>query len=240
MTVPVKWDELVASWNVPTNVYLKAEARAIYPDHTTKYYTLSEWSDQLSLHPRESVAKQRDADGNVDVDTLRVGRHGGKAQLRLTIGSPDGGKVSQLHFLGLSFCDSEAQPAPRPPNRAAWGKTIDVPQRWQGNYEGGGGWCSPTSMSMVLAYWSDKLHRPEMDHTVQAATRASTIRRSSAPATGRSALAYAGLNPGIRAYVTRLDDISELEDWIVAGIAPITSVSSFINVNHKEAAMTVI
>ncbi len=32
----------------------------------------------------------------------------------------------------------------------------------------------------------------------------------------------------MRAYVTRFDDISELEDWIAAGIAPIVSVSSWL------------
>jgi hypothetical protein len=36
----------------------------------------------------------------------------------------------------------------------------------------------------------------------------------------------------MRAYVTRLDDISELEDWIVAGIAPIVSVSSYLTNNR--------
>lgn len=233
MTVPVKWDELIASWNVPTNVYLKAEARAIYPDHTTKYYTLDMWSDQPSLHPRESVRRQRDKDGTVSTDTLEMARHGGKAQIRITLGSSGGAEVSQLHFLGLSFCNSEAPPTPQQPNHAAWGKVIDVPQRKQALYEGGGGWCSPTSLSMVLAYWSDKLHRPEIDHTVP--ETAAGINDSVLEGTGNWPFntAYAGLNPGIRAYVTRLDNISELEDWIAAGIAPIISVSSFINVNHK-------
>jgi hypothetical protein len=40
--------------------------------------------------------------------------------------------------------------------------------------------------------------------------------------------AYAGEFPGMRAYVTRLDDISELEDWIAAGIPVIISVSSYL------------
>lgn len=233
LTVPVDWDELVVSWNVPANVYLKAEARAIYPDHATKYYIMDMWSDNVSLHPRQSVRRQRDADGNVSTDTLILTRHGGKAQIRLTLGSPDGAKASQLKFLGLSFCDSQAQPAPRPPNRSVWGKVIDVPQRKQALYEGGGGWCSPTSLSMVLAYWSAKLHRPEIDHTVPETAHA--IHDSTLGGTGNWPFntAYAGQYPGMRAYVTRLEDISELEDWIAAGIPPIISVSSFINVNHR-------
>lgn len=233
MSVPINWDELIVSWNVPTNVHLTAEARAIFPDHTSKYFVMSKWSDNPAVYPRESVSHQRDADGNVDTDTLSLKRHGGKAQVRITLGSPKGGDISQLHFLGLSLCDSDAKPPAPAANKAAWGKTIDIPQRWQGNYEGGGGWCSPTSLSMVLAYWSDKLHRPEIDHTVPETAHA--IHDSDLDGTGNWPFntAYAGQYPGMRAYVTRLDDITELEDWIVAGFAPITSVSSFINVNHK-------
>src|SRR5580704_5556616 len=36
----IGWDELVVSWNVdlPSDSMLKIEARAIYPEHLTKYY----------------------------------------------------------------------------------------------------------------------------------------------------------------------------------------------------------
>ncbi len=221
------WDELIASWNVPPGVYLKVEARGIFPNHTTKYFMLSEWSDDLAHHRRESESGQKNADGTVSIDTLKLARHGGKAQLRITIGGPDAARP-QLKFLGLSFCDSQVKPAPREPNRAAWGKTIEVPERRQGEYEGGGGWCSPTSLSMVLAYWSDALHRPEMNHTVTEVANA--INDANLDGTGNWPFntAYAGSFPGIRAYVTRFDDISELEDWIAAGITPIISVSSYL------------
>lgn len=230
--VPVNWDELIASWNVPTGVYLKAEARAIFPDHPTRYYTMSSWSDDPAKHPRESLDGQRDADGTVSTDTLMLKRHGGKAQMRLTIGSMDASQPPKIKFLGLSFCDSQTQTVPRPPNRAAWGKIIDVPERRQAEYEGGGGWCSPTSLSMVMAYWSDALHRPELNHTVPETAYA--INDAVLDGTGNWPFntAFAGEFRGMRAYVTRLDDISELEDWIVAGIAPIVSVSSYLTNNR--------
>ncbi len=128
----INWDELVASWNVPKGIYLKAEARGVYPDHTTKYYTLSLWSDDTSKHPRESVRRQRDSDGTVDTDTLILKRHGAKAQLRLTIGGPGADGPKPLKLLALSFCDTQAQTPPLEPNRTAWGKTLPVPQRRQG------------------------------------------------------------------------------------------------------------
>jgi hypothetical protein len=233
LAAPINWDELVASWNVVPGEYIKAEARAIFPDHTTKWFMLSQWSDNPALHPRASEAHQRDADGTVSIDTLMLKRHGGKVQLRLTLGGAD--LNPPLKFLGLSFCDSDAHPAERAPNKAAWGKTVEVPQRRQGEYPQQDGWCSPTSLSMVLAYWSDDLHRPELNHTeLDVATN---IQDSVLKGTGNWPFntAYAGAFSGIRAYVTRLDDITELEDWIAVGITPIISVSSFINVKHQGA-----
>lgn len=225
---PINWDELVASWNVPKGTYLKAEARGIYPDHTTKYYTLSLWSDDPSKHPRESVRRQRDADGTVDTDTLVLKRHGAKAQLRLTVGGPATDGAESLKLLALTFCDSDTQTTPLKPNHTAWGKTIPVPQRRQGEYEGGGGWCSPTSLSMVLAYWSEKLNRPELNHTVP--DTAAAIDDDGMGGTGNWPFntAFAGECPGMRAYVARLSDVSELEDWVAAGIPPIISVSSYL------------
>ena len=71
---PNPWDELVVSWNVPEGVYLKIEARGIYPDHATKFYALGLWSDDPSRHARESVKGQEDGDGDVHTDTLVLKR----------------------------------------------------------------------------------------------------------------------------------------------------------------------
>ncbi|MDB6064844.1 MAG: Peptidase like family [Pedosphaera sp.] len=225
---PVAWDECVLSWNVGSGVYLKAEARGVYPDHSTKYYTLGLWSDDTSHQPRESVNKQKDADGTVETDTLVLSRHGAKLQVRITLGGPDAGNAAQLKFLGVSFCDSRTKVTSHTSNRAVWGHSLPVPERIQSGYEGAGGWCSPASLSMVLAYWGDTLHRPELDHTVPEV--AAAIKDPSLDGTGNWPFntAYAGAFTGMRAYVTRLDDISELEDWIAAGIPPIISVSSYL------------
>jgi hypothetical protein len=226
ISAPIDWDELIVSWNVASGTHLKAEARALYPDHATRYYTMSLWSDDPKKFPRESVRGQRDQEGTVKTDTLVPSSVVRRVQLRLTIG---GGSVDRaLKFLGVSFCNSGAPPALSEPNRAAWGKVVEVPERRQGEYEGGGGWCSPTSLSMVLAYWSDQLHRPELNNTVPetAAAIADDVRGD----TGNWPFntAYAGHYAGMRAYVTRLENISELEDWIAAGIPVIISVSSYL------------
>ena len=226
IAAPIEWNELVVSWNVPSGVHLKAEARAIYPDHATQYYTLGLWSDDPTQCPRQSVRGQRDQDGAVRTDTLILSNVTRKVQLRITLGGA--GAQQPLNFLGLSFCNSTVAATPLEPNRAAWGKVLEVPERRQGEYEGGGGWCSPTSLSMVLAYWSEQLHRPELNHTVPETAEAIADGLRGDTGNWPFNTAFAGHYTGMRAYVTRLEDVAELEDWIAAGIPVIVSVSSYL------------
>lgn len=226
IVAPIEWDELVVSWNVPSGVHLKVGARALYPDRATQYYTMGLWSDDPARFPRESLRRQRDRDGTVRIDTLVLSNPTRKVQLRITVGG--GTSPSPLKFLGLSFCNSGAPAPSLEPNRAAWGKILKVPERRQGEYEGGGGWCSPTSLSMVLAYWSQQLHRPELDQTVPTTAHAIADGRRGDTGNWPFNTAYAGRYPGMRAYVTRLGDIAELEDCIATGIPVIISVSSYL------------
>ena len=226
MAAPIDWDELVVSWNVVPGVHLKVEARAVYPGHATQYYTMGFWSDDPAQFPQESIRRQRDEDGLVKMDTLVLSNTTRKVQLRITGGGT--GDRAMLKFIGLSFCNSTVPATALDPNRAAWGKVLEVPERRQGEYEGGGGWCSPTSLSMDLAYWSEQLLRPELNHTVPETAHA--IADGARGDTGNWPFntAFAGHYIGIRAYVTRLGDVAELEDWIATGIPVILSVSSYL------------
>jgi hypothetical protein len=222
------WDQLVASWNVetPPGAGLKVEARALHPDHATKFYTLGLWSSDPAKHPRESVRGQKDQDGDVLTDTLVLSQPCHRAQLRVTLVGTEAGSKPRLGFVGLSLLDSKACPPALPPERAPWGKTIPVPQRSQVNYPGGvSAWCSPTAVSMVLAYWAGELKRPELDQDVPAVVEGVFDRNW--PGTGNWAFntAFAGSLPGMRAYVTRLSDVSELEAWLAHGIPVVVSVS---------------
>src|SRR2546423_4339211 len=57
------WSELIVSWNagLPAEGALRVEARAIYPDHASRYYVMGLWSGDRSRNPRESVENQKDA-----------------------------------------------------------------------------------------------------------------------------------------------------------------------------------
>jgi len=222
---PLDWNQLIVSWDAdaPPKTWMKVEARAIYPDHETKFYTMGIWSKDSEQHPRGSVSRQRDKDGTVNQDTLVLSRPGADLQLRVTLGGPSEAVRPKLRFLGLSFLDSDAQPALLPPNRAAWGKIIATPELSQLSYPQEEGWCSATSTTMVLRRWGGLLHRPEMESDVPEV--AANVYDHVMEGTGNWPFntAYAGSFPGMRAYVARFSDISELEDWIVAGIPVIIS-----------------
>lgn len=231
---PLPWDQLVVSWNaaLPAAAFLRVEARALTEGRATKYYTLGLWSGDAEQHPRESVKDQDDADGGVDTDTLVLHHPAARVQLRITT-SP--GAEGAIRFIGLSFLDSRVRPAPLPPNRAAWGKVISAPERSQVSYPGGLGWCSPTCVSMDLAHWSQVLGRPELDKDVPDVARGVYDKAWGGTGNWPFNTAFAGSFPGIRAYVSRFSDVSELEDWIAAGIPVIVSVSYDLLKGKTEA-----
>jgi hypothetical protein len=133
-----------------------------------------------------------------------------------------------IKFIGLSFCNSKQAEVAQSPLTLMHGKVLDVPERVQSGYEGPGGWCSAASLSMVLVYWSRVLHRPELDPSVPEV--AAGVNDPVYGGTGNWPFntAYAGEFPGLRAYVTRFDDIQELEKWIDAGVPVVMSVSSYL------------
>ncbi|HEY1786995.1 MAG TPA: C39 family peptidase [Verrucomicrobiae bacterium] len=225
ITPPMTWDQLVVSWNAgaPPGTFLEVAASAHSPRGTTKFYSLGRWTPDDQPFPRVSVSGQKDANGQVDVDTLVLKHTAGAVQIRLTLGGTNG-VVPMMKFLGLSFCNSGVVPEPLPANHAAWGKVLPVVERSQQSYAGGNGWCSPTSLSMALSYWGSESNRADWKLDAPAVA-AGVIDHHFKKATGNWAFntAYAGGLPGMRAYVTRFSDLSELEDWIAAGIPVVIS-----------------
>ncbi|MBI1756131.1 MAG: C39 family peptidase [Fimbriimonas ginsengisoli] len=248
----LNWDEAIVSWNVrpAAGARLKVEARVVYPDTTTKWYVMADWSLD---GPRTSVDGQRDDYGDVLTDTLSVRRAGGALQLRLTGTCKDPGP--QLTLLGVEFSTKppsvqaaeplkpgeavsavpQAAPPSTPataagarapePNRAAWGKVLEAPKKVQHDYPHGNVLCSPTSLSMVLGYWSGQLARPDLSHDVPEVEASVWDVAYKGAGNWPFNMASAGSHPGIRAYVARLASVRELEDWVVAGGPVVASVS---------------
>jgi len=226
-----RWDELIVSWNgsCPPQAHMVVEARAFDGSRWTRFYTMGIWAEDDS---RESVRRQRDSDAVVKTDTL-VTKPMAAAQVRVRL-TGSGAAQPVLKFLGLSFLDSKAPLAqPTRTNHLAWGRTLDVPQRSQLGYKGASGWCSPTSVSMLLAYWSRQLNRAELDLPVPVV--AAGVYDPNWGGTGNWPfnMAFAGKFDGMRGFVTRFDELAQVEDCIAAGV-PVALSVSFDLLNGRE------
>ena len=219
---PINWNQLVLSWNAaaPAGTRLGVEVNAVFSDGSiTKFYSMGTWSPD----PEHSCSagKQKDSDGRVATDTLMLSRPASGAQIRLTLDGKDEQSFA-LKFIGLSFCNTDINPSAPTPNQAAWGKVVTTPELSQLSYPQEEGWCSATSLSMVLQRWAGLLHRPEMNLDVPDVA-AGVLDTNFGTGNWSFNCAFAGKFPDMRAYVTRFSDISELEDWIAAGIPVIIS-----------------
>ena len=165
------FNELVSSWNAttPSGTWIQVEVQPQLDDgHWAKWYILGRWSsDDYSFH-RTSVGGQGDADGFVSIDTFFAKDHPAVAyRLRATlyrkVGALAGPTLSRLSAIASNLTN---QKMTFPSKTTMTGTAVDlgVPQYSQeihhGDFpqydNGGEAWCSPTSTSMVVAYWTQK------------------------------------------------------------------------------------
>lgn len=214
----IPWTELVPSWNAtaPSGSEVVVEVQALRELGATKFYSFGTWG----LGARQSLPGQKDADGDVLTDTLRMIAPCQSVLVRVTLRGE-----ANLKFLGLCFANTALEPNQSEPIREAWGKVLDVPARAQMSYPNGPKICSPTCVSMILSYWSHRLGRPDLDREVPEVCAA--VDDPNWPGTGNWPFntAYAGSFEGVRAYVARFSDVSQLEAWIAAGVPVATSVA---------------
>ncbi len=223
------WNELVVSWNVEpaAGAGLEVEAQAQLGDRWTRWYRLGDWSlDGATPVRRTSVPGESDGDGVVKTDTLVIRGVAGGLRLRLKLSGTLAEAPDRLRWVALALCDSNQLVEPRAARLDVRGLTLDVPERSQVAYPEGGGWCSPTSVSMLLAWWSQRLGRPELDLDVPRV--AAGVHDPGWPGTGNWPFntAYAGSFPGMRGCVARLRDLRDVEDLVAAGIPVVLSVNA--------------
>ena len=85
-------------------------------------------------------------------------------------------------------------------------------------YPNGNVICSPTTVSMIMTYWAQKLNRPDFDHDVPDVVKEVYDKNWHGTGNWSFNMAYPGSYSGIRACVSRMSDVSELEDWIAKGL----------------------
>ncbi len=238
--------ELVASWtaDTPPGSWLQVEMQGRNATGLTKWYVMGRWAYDDTTIRRTSVPRQGDDNGYVSVDTFVAadGRPIGSYRLRVTLYREAGSRARpQVRTLGaMASAVPDRAEVPVSPGGGAWGIELNVPRRSQNVHEGqypeydGGGeaWCSPTSTAMVLGYWGrgpsprelawvdPSYADPEVDHAARYVYDYAYEGAGNWPFN----TAYAG-HYGLDGFVTRLRSLTELEQFIKAGIPVVTSQS---------------
>lgn len=222
------FDHLIVSWNAqtPDEGCLTFFAQARVDGQWTKWYSMGIWNRGGWPQPRTSVKGQEDDHGNVDCDTLKLKKPADAFRIRVEFSASDGKGYPSLRFLAVNLIDSSLERVDIPPVKQVWGTEIDVPYLCQISEAGGRGWCSPTSTSMLLCFWSRELNRPELKTKITPTAKA--VHDESWGGTGNWIFntAHASEHTGIRGYVTRFASVSQIEQWIARGFPVIVSLKS--------------
>lgn len=230
-TTATRFDTLVPSWNAstPSGTWVRVQLRVRSGGKWTGWFDLGVWAKGTGTVKRHSTDGQRSGDWRVLTDTLQSAGpvFAGAYQYRITLHSKKEGRSPQVRALFTVASDSyrHGDPSGIPALRAAWGRDLDVPRRSQMVYpDGGEVWCSPTSLSMVMAYWAKRTGRGALNQSVP------TVARGTYDYTYRGwgnwpfNTAYAGAY-GLEAKVSRFSQIEQAERWIDMGIPVIASIA---------------
>ena len=241
--------ELVASWNAdtPPGTWIQVEMRATASGdgHLTKWFVMGRWAyGDADIH-RTSVGGQGDKDGYIAIDTFVPKNPMSSYQLRLTLYRGVGMNVSPRVTRIGAVVSNPITINPYSPSPTTMTSTIElaVPRYSQeihrGEYpqfdNGGEAWCSPTSTSMVVAYWGRGPAASEYayvlndyptttDPWVDYAARYVFDYHYNGAGNWPFNTAYAA-RFGLESEVTQLHSLAEAELFIKAGIPLVASIA---------------
>ncbi len=235
--------ELIASWSAstPKDSWIEVQVRGRHGGgRLTSWDVLGRWASGDRHFRRRTVSGQSDDGTSVAVDTWRT--TGLPAfQIRVSLARRAGasyGPSLDLVTAMTSRVPASAGATSEP--GVARGTVLQVPALSQmvhrGHYprwgSGGEAWCSPTSTSMVLAYY-DRLPDPRrygwvpdghVDPWVDHAARMTYDHAYDGTGNWPFNTAYAAPLAG-KAFVTRLRSVREAERLIAAGIPVVVSIA---------------
>jgi hypothetical protein len=238
--------ELIASYNAttPVGTFIETSVRGRTARGTTSSWdSLGRWASHDTRFHRMSLGSQPDDSSSVAVDTLITddGVSYPAWQLRVSLYRKATTTKTPIVTMIGAMASRLPDTTPRT-SRPGPGRGIDlaVPRysqmihtgeypQWNG---GGEAWCSPTSTSMVLAYWDagptpkqyawvkDGYRQPWVDY----AARYTFAWGYDGTGMWPFNTAYAG-RFDLDAFVTRLGSLREAELFIRAGIPVVASIS---------------
>lgn len=223
--------EAIPSWaaETPPGSWIELQLRARRGAHWSRFYRIAAWDDTLAGGRRTSFDSQRDEDGRVATDTLVLAGPADALQARVLLCAEPGADMPDL--AGLTICLTREAPAPAPAISGLPASRVELPLLLsQHAYESGGGWCSPTTVAMALAYWRDRVGEPRLAPFAGPACvpdlTAPGIYDPAWKGTGNWSfnVAFAAAH-GLTAYVTRMHSLAQVARWTAAGVPVILSVA---------------
>ena len=226
--VSFSFREAIASWNAstPPGTWAEVLLRARVGTRWTKWYSLGVWVDENGAVERHSVNAQGDVDGTVAVDTVRLltkkKEPGNAYQLKIRLFAAAEGVAPEVSAAAVAVSTTPDKPGDLVAGDPAhWSTTLAVPECSQMVYpDGGTVWCSPTSVSMVLAYWQQDVGPCEP--RVRAAVTGVYDWLFDGHGNWPFNTAWASAR-GMEAFVGRFTSMAEAERWIAAGVPLVVS-----------------
>jgi hypothetical protein len=232
ITTAFTYKEAIASWNAttPAGSWVEVQFRAQYGTRWSKWYVLGIWASDDSTIRRHSVQTQGDSDGFVAVDTFVSSAKKAttnKFQLKLRLFSTNGSSAPSVRNASVAYSTSAPKKAGvSTGNPDNWNTLVDIPECSQMVYpDGGEVWCSPTSTSMVLGYWSGGGEDPvSCEARVRAAVEGVYDWIYDGHGNWPFNTAYAATQ-GHEGYVARFTSLAKVEEYVAAGVPVIMSIA---------------
>ena len=229
-------NSVIASWNAatPPGTWIAVHVRALNQAGWSRWYSLPIWAADFSTVKRHSVKGSSDADGYVDTDTflLKGGHTTAAYQLRLTLFATAAELTPTVRLVAAVASKDRTTYPQGIPDATVWGRDLPVPPRsqelpeYKGQGYGGGGevWCSPTSTSMVMAYWGQTVGDQSLVRTVPETAAGCYDHVYNGTGNWPFNTAHTA-SLGLVGYVTRLYSLSDAEPFIKAAIPLIISIA---------------
>lgn len=235
--------EAIPTWqaDTPPGSWIELQLRARIGERWSRFYRVAVWDSAPTSSRRTSFAAQQDDDGQLATDTLLLAAPADGLQARVLLCAEPGADMPELEALAICATthdrrpttgEQELAPADDRPSSVGGGQSsIRMPLLLsQYSYpDGGAGWCSPTSLAMIFAYW----HARTGDARLEPFTAAECVPGLVAPmvfdpawdGTGNWAFNTAfAASLGLTGYVTRLHSLEQLARWTAAGVPVAISI----------------
>lgn len=219
---------IIPSWaaDTPPASWIELQLRVQQQGIWSGWFRIAVWDSDGTR--RSSFSSQTNEFGSVATDTLLLKTPAQAVQVRVLLCGLPGADMPELTALALCVTTT-AKPAgfASPPALSAIGLPLLLCQY---DYAGGEGWCSPTAVHMVLAYWYAQLADPRLAPFAQRETLPElTVAGIFDPGwdgTGNWSFNTAfAARFGLRAYVTRLDTLEQIGRWTAAGVPVVISLA---------------